>query len=87
MASQIGCSASYTSKLFKSVTGVELVGYLNSVRVEHVKQLLRTTQLPVSEITILAGFNSQQTMIRNFKKNLGITPSEYRAKCCLQNTV
>lgn len=87
LASQIGCSASYTSKLFKSVTGVELVGYLNSVRVEHVKQLLRTTQLPVSEITILAGFNSQQTMIRNFKKNLGITPSEYRAKCCLQDAV
>ena len=81
MASQIGCSASYTSKLFKSVTGVELVSYLNSVRIEHVKQLLHSTPLSVSEIAIHAGYNSPQTMIRNFKKITGLTPSEYRNRC------
>lgn len=79
MASYIGCSPAYTSKLFKKETGSDIISYLSGIRVEHAKELLCTTQLTIAEIAVSSGFNNQQTFIRNFKKITGLTPTEYRS--------
>lgn len=79
MAAYIGCSPAYTSRLFKKETGYDIITYLSGIRVEHAKELLCTTQITVAEIAVLVGFNNQQTFIRNFKKQTGLTPTEYRS--------
>ncbi len=78
MASYIGCSPSYTSRLFKRETGCDIISYLSSVRISHAKELLCQTKMTLEEISVSVGFNHQQTFIRNFKKLTGLTPTEYR---------
>ena len=74
----IGCSATYTSKLFKSHIGIGFVSYLNNIRVEHSKQLLLTTKKTLPEIGLHVGFNNQHNFIRCFKKHVGMTPTVFR---------
>lgn len=78
MAAHIGCSPAYTSKLFKKETNYDIMTYLSSVRIRHAKELLGTTKMTLEEISAAVGFNHQQTFIRNFKKQTGLTPTEYR---------
>ena len=79
MATYIGCSPAYTSKLFKKETGCDIITYLSGLRIEHAKELLCTTQITIAEVAAFVGFNNQQTFIRNFKKLTGLTPTEYRS--------
>ncbi|MBN2292829.1 MAG: DNA-binding transcriptional regulator [Pirellulales bacterium] len=48
------------------------------VRIERVKELLTITDLPLKQISKLAGFSHEETMYRAFKKVIGQTPNEYR---------
>lgn len=52
--------------------------YLNSFRVEQGMALLRSTALPVTEISALCGFNSPSYFAEMFLKQKGCTPSTYR---------
>lgn len=78
MAEKIGCSISYTSKLFKKETGRDISTYLSSLRIDHAKELLISTHMSLAEISAAVGFNNQQTLIRNFKNLTGLTPTEFR---------
>lgn len=52
--------------------------YINRQRIECAKRLLRQNpQLPLSEIMIKSGFNSESTFFRNFKKQTGKTPGQW----------
>lgn len=51
---------------------------LRSVRVEYVKGLLTATTLPVYDIAEESGFNSVHTLIRVFKQQTGMTPTQFR---------
>lgn len=79
MAETIGCSISYTSKLFKKETGCDISTYLSGLRISHAKELLATTHMSLAEISAAVGFNNQQTLIRNFKSLTGLTPTEFRS--------
>lgn len=48
------------------------------VRIERVKELLTITDLPLKQISKLAGFTHEETMYRAFKKTTGQTPNECR---------
>jgi LacI family transcriptional regulator len=48
------------------------------VRLDRVKELLRTTDLPLEEIVSLAGFTYVKSLYRVFKTTIGQTPGEYR---------
>jgi AraC-like DNA-binding protein len=45
---------------------------------EHAKELLRTTALPIQDISERTGYQHQMSFIRAFKKTVGTTPGEYR---------
>lgn len=78
VAEEIGISPAYLSRLFKQEIGTSFPNYINNVRLEQAKQLLISTQLPVKDIAYQTGFNSLQNFFRAFKKNIGISPGEYR---------
>ena len=65
---------------FKGKMDCGLLEYLINRRMRRAKELLRTTDMPVKEISYCVGYYNVSSFIRRFKQNEGITPNEYRAK-------
>ena len=70
----------YFCKIFKRATGMNFTDYLSSIRLEHSKDLLRDTQLRVSDIAFEVGFRSLNQFNRVFKRTLGQSPTWYRSQ-------
>ncbi|GGF95231.1 AraC family transcriptional regulator [Paenibacillus abyssi] len=69
---------SYTlSKLFKQNTGVNFIDYVTELRLVKAKELLRGTDWKINDIAEAVGYQ-QRYFNRIFKKQTGITPTEYR---------
>lgn len=68
----------YFSKLFKKRTGNTFIEYLTMIRIEKAKQLLRNTTKSMKEICMEIGYSDANYFSRTFKKNVGVTPSEYK---------
>lgn len=71
-------SESHFMKTFKKLTGMSLIQYVNSVRLEHAERLLQSTDKTISETCAECGFHSVSYFIRAFKKKYGRTPGELR---------
>lgn len=78
VAAVVNISPFYFSRLFRQSTGLSPHRYITQRRLEVAKHLLKTTNLPIIEITAEVGFNSQSHFITLFKKHVGITPLKYR---------
>lgn len=71
----------YLVHAFKSYKGTSPIDYLISLRVEQAKELLETTNYPISQISDLSGFSSQSYFSQVFKKATSQTPNAYRKHC------
>ena len=78
IASVIGISRYYFSTLFKQAAGTNFSTYLNEIRVNKAKELLRNTNMTVGQVYDQVGFNDQQYFCKTFKKYTGMTVTEYR---------
>lgn len=74
----INISPYYFSKLFKEETGEGFVEYLTRLRIEKAKELLLGTDMPMKEICQEVGYPDPNYFSRIFKKNYGVTPTEYK---------
>ena len=52
--------------------------YLTKIRVEKAKELLTTTEYSMKEICAMVGYADPNYFSRSFKKNVGVTPTEYK---------
>ena len=68
----------YLCRVFKKVTGMPLVSFINLKRLQIAKELLRTTELKVSAVSSEAGFNDLSHFNRVFKSELDMSPLRYR---------
>ena len=80
IADHVHTSASYLSRVFKEDTGSGVVEYLNKIRVEHAKQLIRGGA-KLNELYMRSGFNSDTYFYMVFKNITGKTPREFREEC------
>lgn len=78
IAKKYNLSEQYLSSLFKQETKMNLVEYINFVRINKAKSLLNDSTYTVSEIAFKVGFNTIQNFNKTFKKITGVTPSQYR---------
>lgn len=78
IASDSCCNPSYLSHIFKEKTGVNISSYINEVRVEKAKQLLRATDSSVTDICFAVGFNDSNYFSRVFKQLTSLSPKDYR---------
>lgn len=78
LANRFGVSPSYATRFFKDHTGLPLMKYIDSLRMEQAKKLLKTTELPLKDIMNEVGYIDSTNFIRKFKKAEGITPIQYR---------
>ncbi|MDR6880828.1 AraC-like DNA-binding protein [Bacillus sp. 3255] len=74
----LGLSPSYLSSIFKEITGMNCVDYINSKRVEEAKALLSRSGDTITDISDQVGFTNSNTFIRVFKKYEGVTPGQFR---------
>lgn len=69
----------YLTHLFKDYSGVSPLKYIITKRIEYAKELLRTTDLPISEIALKTGYAEINSFIKTFKNVENITPYAYRS--------
>ncbi|RTE05455.1 response regulator transcription factor [Paenibacillus whitsoniae] len=80
LAERFNYYPSYFSELFKAKVGVTFIQYLNDVRMTHAVRLLEETALSLWDIAELTGFANASYFSSKFKKQYGLSPSEYRAQ-------
>jgi ABC-type Fe3+-hydroxamate transport system substrate-binding protein/AraC-like DNA-binding protein len=66
------------TRLFKKVTGQVPLQYLNDIRIDKTKTLLRMTEDRLYDIAQHVGFNNEYYLNRRFKQQVGISPGQYR---------
>jgi hypothetical protein len=72
---------SYLSREFsKYFDDLSFGDYIRKLRIEKATTLLTGSQHSLAEIAYITGFSDQSHFNRIFKKNIGITPSQYRRK-------
>jgi len=79
-ASRFNLSPYYFSRTFKKVFGYNFSDYLNLIRIDEAKKLLKDNSLSVKEICYLVGYSDPNYFSKVFKKYEGVTPTEYRDK-------
>lgn len=77
-AKNVSLSLYYFSRSFKAIAGRSFKKYLNFVRITHAKQLLSSTDKPITEIATECGFNSVSHFIVTYKESQNTTPLAYR---------
>lgn len=79
LSRRFGLVAPYLSKIFKTQIGVSPVEYLQKIRIEEAKKLLRTAdKIGIAEVASLVGYPDALYFSRVFKKIEGVQPSKYR---------
>jgi AraC-like DNA-binding protein len=78
MAAQVRLSPFVLLRQFKEATGTTPYAHLAGLRISRAQELLRKSRVPVEEIANRLGFKDPDYFARFFKKNIGITPTQYR---------
>ena len=80
LAKLAGVSSSTFSRWFKKSNGLGLEIYLQELRLNEAKRLLKTGSLPILKIARTSGFKSRSYFVRLFRKKTGMTPALFREK-------
>lgn len=78
LASELGVGYSWFRKMFHHYTGMAPAQYFLELKLNKAKDLLVNTSLPVKEIAVITGFESQFYFSKFFKKREGISPVKLR---------
>lgn len=77
-AEQVYLSKSYFCRIIKEELGCTFTEYVNRIRVDRSKALLRSSGMPIAEIACAVGFDDQSYYTRIFKKQVGVSPGKFR---------
>ncbi len=80
LAKRLNYSVPYCSRYIKETTGQTFLQILRGVRFRKAEDYLCTTGFSVQKISSLVGYESPENFIRAFKKEHGVSPSQYRAQ-------
>lgn len=79
VANHVKINKCYFCSIFKKETGKSYSGFLNHVRIEKSKELLMNKDLSILDISLAVGFNNQAYFNTVFKKQVNMTPMEFRS--------
>ncbi len=78
IADQLHMDAIYLGRLFKKSMGIGFKDYVVQKRMERAQQLIRKTNLPISEIAEKVGYREENYFRMSFKRFCGCSPREYK---------
>jgi AraC-like DNA-binding protein/mannose-6-phosphate isomerase-like protein (cupin superfamily) len=77
-AKRFDISVAHCSRLIKGITGKNFTTLLRDIRMKHAQSMLTTSQTRIYDISYFLGYENQETFIRAFKKEFGVSPGQYR---------
>jgi len=78
LSSLANVSRYHFCRVFKEITGKTPIEYINFLRIHHAENLLKQTDMNVTEVALASGFNNLNYFSRIFKKYKQISPSRIK---------
>ena len=78
IAQHAGFSTNYFNRIFFAHTGFNIMEYVRFTRLKKAAQLLRCGNRDILDIALDCGYDAHESFSRAFKKQYGLSPSEYR---------
>lgn len=78
IAKKVNMNESYVSRIFKKDTGITLVTYINNMKMQQAKELLKNSSFMIKDVSNVLGFENQFYFNKIFKKHFGINPSSFQ---------
>ena len=80
LSSAMSMSRTNLYKKLLRITGKTPLDFIRTIRLKRAAQLLRESQLSVSEIAYMVGYNNQRYFSTSFQKEFGVLPSEFKKR-------
>ncbi|MGI6777121.1 MAG: response regulator [Acetivibrionales bacterium] len=80
VAEEVGLSPQYLSRMFKEKYGSNFIDYVTKKRVKYAEEFLCNCNKSIKEISRMAGYEDSNYFCRIFKRDTGMTPTQYRSK-------
>ena len=86
LADMVHMSENYFSSIFGEIMHMPFSQYVLERRLNHACMLLKTTNTPITDISMQSGFSGVSYFNRTFRKKFGITPGKYRTEYRINET-
>ena len=80
LAALVNMAEGSLCRFFKMNVGTSIFDYLNQIKVEFACKLLMDPELGIYDVCLDSGFNNLSHFNKQFRKNMGVTPREYRKR-------
>lgn len=81
IAAKVYLSPNYFRKVFREVTGLTPIEYINRIRISNACILLKEKNMTISMVAEVVGINNLNYFSRLFKSLTGCSPSKFKKKC------
>lgn len=78
LSAYVHLSPAYLSRYFKKCTGINISDFITKTRIDRAKQILKTSNYSIQDISEFCGYKDMSNFQRVFKKNVGMSASQYR---------
>ena len=78
LAGMCHMSPTHFRRTFSAIMGFGALEYVHRIRIDHATTMLRTTEMPILNISEEIGFHSVSSFNRRFMEIVGMTPTQYR---------
>lgn len=78
LSEEFNMSSRAVTGIIKQITGNTFSDYLKKLRLSRVARLLIETDRPIQSIATQSGFESANSLLKSFKKEYGVSPTEFR---------
>lgn len=68
----------YCSRVFRETTGRTFSGWMRKIRISHAQTLLLRGANTITEVSLSVGYSDLTTFERNFRREVGMSPTSYR---------
>lgn len=86
LANIAGYSIPHFHRIFTATTGESAISYVRRMRMINAGRKLRMGAVDITEVALAAGYDSHAAFTKSFKKQFGISPSEFRDLSCMEST-
>ena len=80
IAKELNFNPQYLMRAFKNKTGQSIIDYITQARMGTAKHVLKDTKIPIKDVAFMVGYSDYAYFTRVFKKECGMSPTEYRSE-------